>query len=108
VTDTALGMAWYTPTTWRELRAIPEAKIEMSYSQFVRKVERMISEFTAQGIRVVKVPVNVGQMVKWCHRHGYEVDTKGRAVFGATLTLALEDGQDVMTMPFEDRTRSVQ
>ena len=74
-------MAWYTPATWRELRAIPEAKIEMSYPQFVRKVERMIAGFEARGLRVVKVPINVTQMVEWCHRHGYEADTTGRAAF---------------------------
>jgi hypothetical protein len=108
VTGAAVAMAWYTPATWRELQAIPEAKVQMSYSQFVRKIERMISEFTAQGIQVVKVSVNVSEMVEWCHQHGYEADSRGSAAFGAALTMALEAGQDVMTMRFEDRTRSVQ
>jgi hypothetical protein len=109
VTDAELGMGWYTPETWRELQAIPEAEIEMSYPQFVRKVERMIAGFEAEGARVVRVPIDVAQMVAWCHRHGYEADTRGRALFGSALTIALEDGRDVMTMPFEDRiTRSVQ
>ena len=102
-------MAWYSPETWRELRAVPEAKIEMSYPQFVRKVERMVAGFEAEGIRVVMVPINVAQMVAWCHRHGYEADSRGRALYGAVLTMAIKAGRDVMTMPFENRiTRTVQ
>jgi hypothetical protein len=109
VTDVVMGMAWYTPATWRKLQAIPEAKIEMTYPQFVRKAECMIAGFEARGVRVVKVPVDVAQMVEWCRRHGYEVDNTGRTIFGLALTTAVETGRDVMTMPVEDRiTRSVQ
>jgi hypothetical protein len=109
VSDAVVGMAWYTLSTWRELRAIPEAKIEISYPQFVRKVARLIAGYEAQGFRVVKTPINVAQMVEWCHRNGYEVDTTGRTVFGVALIAAIETGRDVMTMPVEDRiTRSVQ
>ena len=52
MSDAVLAMGWYTPATWRELQAIPEAKIEMSYPQFVRKVERMIAGYEAQGVQV--------------------------------------------------------
>src|SRR5690348_16686685 len=102
-----LAMGWYTPSTWRELQAIPEAKITMSYSQFVRKVKRMTAEFEAEGINLVHVPINVSQMVKWCHKHGYEVDTRGRAAYGGILTLALGEGRNVMDVPVTDLTRTV-
>jgi hypothetical protein len=102
------GMAWYTPEAWRELQAIPEAAIEMNYAQFVRKCERLIAEFAAQGYRVVKLPIDIGQMTEWCHRHGYEIDDKGRAAFGAVLTCAHDQGLDVMAVDFEDATRVVQ
>ena len=105
----AIGMSWYTQETWQELAAIPEAKIEMTYPQFVSKVERQIAAMRAKGFAVEKVLVDVGQMVAWCHRHGYAVDSTGRSVFGAVLMTARAEGLDVMTMAFEDRiTRSVQ
>lgn len=105
----AIGMSWYSKETWQELQAIPEAKIEMTYPQFVSKVERQIAAMRAQGYAVEKVPINIGQMVAWCHKHGYEVDSAGRSVFGVVLMTARAEGLDVMTMPFEDRiTRSVQ
>jgi hypothetical protein len=102
-----LAMAWYTPSTWRELQAIPEAKVTMSYGEFVRKVERMTADYAAEGIQVVRYPINVGQMVEWCHLHGYEVNSRGRAVFGGALATAHGEGRNVMDMPFTDRTRAV-
>lgn len=47
-----LSMAWYTPETWQQLAAIPEAEIEITYPQFGRKCERLIADYTAQGFRV--------------------------------------------------------
>jgi hypothetical protein len=103
-----IGVAWYTLETWRELRAHPEAKIEKTYSEYVRGCERVIAGYTAQGFRVVKLPIDIALMVEWCHAHGYEIDGKGRAVFGAALMNAHGTGRDIMTTPFRDDTRTVQ
>ena len=103
-----MGLAWYSPDAWRELCAMPEAGIEITYPEYVRKFERLLAGYAAQGFRVVKVPVDVTLMVAWCRRHGYDIDDKGRAVFGAALMCARDAGQDVMTMPVEDPTRTVQ
>jgi hypothetical protein len=102
-----MGAAWYTPETWRELRAHPEAKIEKTYSEYVRGYERAVAGYTAQGFRVVKLPIDIALMVEWCHAHGYEIDGKGRAVFGAALMNAHGTGRDIMTTPFRDDTRTV-
>jgi hypothetical protein len=103
--DLALG--WYTPSTWRELQAIPEAKITMSYDEYMRKVERMTADYEAEGIHVIRVPINVAQMVAWCRKHGYDVDTRGRAAYGAALATAHGEGRNVMDMPVTDLTRAV-
>jgi hypothetical protein len=98
-------MAEYTPETWQELAAHPEAKIDKTYAEYLRTCERMIAEFKARGVRVVRQPINVAQMIEWCHKHGYEIDSAGRARFGAALELAQGAGLDVMTMPLRDTTR---
>ena len=103
----AIGVAWFTPETWRELRAHPEAKIEDTYSEYVRRYERALAAFTAQGFRVVKVPIDISLMIEWCHAHGYEIDSGGRAVF-ATVLLANDAGEDVMSIEFRDDARTVQ
>jgi hypothetical protein len=40
-------MAWYSPEAWKQLAAIPEARIEKSYQDFVRAFERGVREFAA-------------------------------------------------------------
>jgi hypothetical protein len=102
-----MGVAWYTPEAWAQLAAMPEARIAKSYQDFVRTFERIVRECAAQGMQVDKLTIDVAKMTEWCHRHGYEVDHKGRATYGAMLTLA-RDNPEVMNRPPIDRTRSVQ
>jgi hypothetical protein len=64
-----VAISWYSPEAWRELEAIPEAKIKMSYKKFVHKVERVIAEI--QDLEVVKFDINIAQMIEWCRRNGY-------------------------------------
>jgi hypothetical protein len=101
-----IGVAWYSSGAWRELCALPEAGIEKSYSEYLRSYERMSADFAAQGIRAVKVPIDIALMIKWCHAHGYEIDGRGRAAFGAALQLAQVAGKDVLSMEFHDNTRT--
>ena len=69
----AVGTAWYTPESWQELCAATNEHAA-TYEEFVRRFERTVREFAAQGYRVVKAPVDVGLMVKWCRKHGYDID----------------------------------
>jgi hypothetical protein len=57
----------------------------------VRKVERGIREFEAEGIKVEKVLIDIDHMVAWRRRHGHRIDSCGRAMYVALL--ALHDGK---------------
>jgi hypothetical protein len=103
-----IGLAWYSPSTWRELCTHPEARIEKSYSEFVRTYERMSAGYAREGFQIVKLPIDIALLIQWCHKHGYEIDGKGRAAFGAALQAALAAGKDVMALEWRDDTRSVQ
>jgi hypothetical protein len=59
------------------------------------------------GLRVEKLMIDVAKMAEWCHRNGYEIDTKGRATYGSMLMLARDD-PEVMNRPPVDKTRSLQ
>jgi hypothetical protein len=108
VTETVLGMAWYTPEAWARLKAIPEARVDMSYRAYVRNYDAYVRRFVAEGIKVERVAVDVDQMLAWCHRNGYAVDTTGRAIFSTVLTMARDDPR-VLDNPIVDNvTRSVQ
>ncbi len=85
-----VALAWYTPVTFRELAALPEAEIEISYAEYLRKNEELIAHFSPKGFRVVKVAIDIRQMTMWCHQHGYEIDGAGRAIFSGKKTAACD------------------
>jgi hypothetical protein len=45
-------------------------------------------------------------MIEWCHAHGYEIDSGGRAVFATVLAAAQDVGEDIRTVSFRDDTRA--
>jgi len=100
-----LAVAWYTPAAWDRLVAIPEAQIDKTYPEFVRATETYMRAFTARGVRPLKQVIDVAdidEMIAWCHRNGYEIDGKGRAVYGVVRSMG------GLNEPFTDETRSVQ
>lgn len=103
----AVGVSWYSPEQWKLLAAMPEAKIEKSYQDFVRTYERNVRDYAARGAQVVRIDIDVAKMTEWCHKNGYEIDAKGRATYGSMLLLARDD-PSLMDKPPIDRTRSVQ
>jgi hypothetical protein len=106
--EAVIGMAWYSSAAWAQLKAIPEARVEMSYLGFLRNFETLARQFAAQGIKVEKVSVDVDQVIAWCHRNGYAIDTTGRSIYGSVLLMALEDPK-LLDAPIVDNiTRSVQ
>jgi len=106
--DGSIGLAWYTPEAWEQLAAMPEARIEKSYQDFVRSFERAVQVLAARGVRGEKVVVDdVAKMTEWCHRNGYEVDTRGRAAYGCVVMLARDD-PDMLDRPVVDKTRVIQ
>jgi hypothetical protein len=102
-TPRTIGSAWYSPESWKRLVALPEAHIEKSYRDFVSTFENIVSRSAVQGITVEKMSIDIDRMIAWCHRNGYEVDAKGRAVYGAMLMCGGDHDAPVV-----DKTRVVQ
>jgi hypothetical protein len=105
VSDISMNVAWYTPEAWARLAAMPEAQIKKSYQDFVRTFETAVREFAARGVRAERFVIDaaaVSEMIEWCHRHGYEIDARGRAAFGAVRSA------DALNAPLVDKTRTIQ
>jgi hypothetical protein len=100
-----LSIAWYTPAAWERLAAMLEAQIEKTYREFVRDTETLVRTYAARGLRPQKAVIDVAdvdEMVTWCHRQGYDIDVKGRAVYGVARSMGKLDA------PVVDKTRSIQ
>jgi len=76
-----IGVAWYSPETWRELCALPGAGITKTYSEFVRGYEGIVAGCAARGVQAVKVPIDIALMVEWCRKHGLRDRQQGAHCF---------------------------
>jgi hypothetical protein len=61
-------------------------RIARNYSEYLSSYERLTAAYKAKGFCVVRVPVDLTLMIKWCHAQGYEIDGRGRPVFVASRT----------------------
>ena len=64
----SVGVAWYLADQWELLRERaddPEVLVER-YEDWVEQADRMVALFKSQGMRVVKVEVDVEEVVAWC------------------------------------------
>jgi hypothetical protein len=103
-----VGLGWYDAETWKRLAAIPEARIEKSYQDFVSSFENCVRRNAAQGIKTEVMPIDLDHMIAWCHRNGYEIDTAGRSVYGNVMQMARDDPA-VLDNPVVDTiTRTIQ
>jgi hypothetical protein len=103
-----IGVPFYDRRAWRELKTIPEAKIDGTYAEYLRRHERMKAAFAARGVEAIDLPVNISEVVRWCRKHGYEPDSHGRATYGSCLMAARANGEDVMDFEVVDRSRGLQ
>ena len=88
----SVGVAWYLADQWELLRERaddPEVLVER-YEDWVEQADRMVALFKSQGMRVVKVEVDVEEVVAWCKAGGRPFDSKARAEY-ASETLRKRD-----------------
>jgi hypothetical protein len=84
-----LGLAWYTPESWRQLEeaitaaGLAKSMLLGSYAEFVARFDNMRHEFERQGVKVKKAPIDVARMVARCERQGVRIDAAGRAKYMA-------------------------
>jgi hypothetical protein len=78
-----MGVSWYRPEQWERLREISEDKenFALSYDDSRVESEQKIRDLEAQGIRPVKVDVDVEALLTWCTAQGLAVTPETRTKF---------------------------
>jgi hypothetical protein len=78
-----MGVSWYRPEQWDRLREISEDKenFALSYEASVVESEKKIQDLVAQGIRPIKVEVDVEALLTWCTTQGLPVTPETRTKF---------------------------
>jgi hypothetical protein len=78
-----MGVSWYRPEQWERLREISEDKatFDTSYEESLVEWEKKIQDLEAQGIRPIKVEVDVEELLTWCATQGLAVTPETRTKF---------------------------
>ena len=78
-----MGVSWYRPEQWDRLREISEDKatFEITYEASLVEWEKKIQQLEAQGIRPIKVEVDVEELLTWCTTQGLAVTPETRTKF---------------------------
>jgi hypothetical protein len=81
-----MGVTWYRPDQWERLREIVEDKenFDKTYEESRLDSENQIKQLESQGLRPVKVEVDVEEMIKWCSDQGLSVTPETRTKFMMT------------------------
>jgi hypothetical protein len=79
-----VGLAWYSADQWDLLRQVSADvdRLEKTHAEWLRAAEAKHAELAKKGTHVVKVPMDVADMARWCHEMGRKtVDAEGRALY---------------------------
>ena len=83
MSQTVVGVAWYSRATWTELRArAPDAAdLENTYENWLDVFHRGFAQVQAAGVRPERVEVDLQAFVAWCAPTGRPLDSAARAEF---------------------------
>ena len=93
--DHVVGIAWYFPDEWLELRSSardPDV-LEATYEQWLEVYRDGVERLRATGMRPRRVAIHVKELLAWCDRHRRGPDAAARAAYAAeALERATHDG----------------
>ena len=79
------GIGWYRPEQWQRLRevSVDADKLEETHAEWLEIARKTFSDLQRQGVSLVKVDMDVEELLTWCHEQRLPVDGKARARFTA-------------------------
>lgn len=82
---TAIGVAWYRPEQWEVLRnvSVDRDKLEETYAEWLVEAERVVKQLQQRGLRVMKVDLEISDLMLWCESQRIPLDAKARSNYAA-------------------------
>jgi hypothetical protein len=83
-----IGIGWYRPEQWQLLRevSVDVDDLEETYAEWETGAAEAFKNANNPGVLVVKVDVDVEELMTWCQQHGVAVNADARAEFIARKT----------------------
>jgi len=85
VVKTKVGIAWYTPDQWQLLLDISADRddLEATYAEWERDAKKALRQLRQGGLNVVKVPVEIEELLDWCQSRNVPVNANARSQYAA-------------------------
>ena len=80
-----IGVAWYQPDQWETLQnvAVDRDKLEETYAEWLADAERVVKQLQQKGLRVIKVDIQVTDLMLWCENQRIPLDGEARSKYTA-------------------------
>jgi hypothetical protein len=77
------GIAWYRPEQWQRLRevSVDVETLERNHAEWLAIANKALNDLERGGVSVLKVDVDVEELLTWCGQRGLPVDARSRASF---------------------------
>jgi len=80
---TVVGIAWYRPEQWGQLReAVTDPEVlEDTHEEWLDIARRTVLDLAREGVRAERVDVDVDELANWCRERGRALDGSARAQY---------------------------
>jgi diphthamide synthase (EF-2-diphthine--ammonia ligase) len=82
---TFIAIAWYKSEQWQRLLDISEdrAELENTHSEWERNAVQSMRKLMRSGLRLVKISVDVEELLQWCLAENHPVNGETRSKYAA-------------------------
>jgi hypothetical protein len=78
-----VGMCWFDEEQWQLLRKLDPEGTDNTYEEWRKQANEAFSELRAAGQNIVKVSVNVDELLAWCKENGRDPVSSSRSEYAA-------------------------
>lgn len=81
------GICWISEDQWSRFLEITEDadRLEQNWQEWAEKTDEMIATFAEKGIHVIKVPVDLDELLAWCDANERPLNGNSRAEYVTKL-----------------------
>jgi hypothetical protein len=78
-----VGIGWYSESQWIKLCrvAVDPEVLKDTYEKWVEVFNKGCADLDKAGISVVKVPVDVEELIQWCRENSLEITGESRSKY---------------------------
>ena len=82
---TKVGIAWYKRDQWQLLLnvSVDRDELEATYTDWEKDAEKALKQLRQGGLEVVKVPVEIEELLDWCQSRNVPVNGNARSQYAA-------------------------